>query len=343
VSAAALLAGTLVVALNAYVLLGGADFGGGVWDLLARGPRKEAQRQLVAHAIGPVWEANHVWLILAIVLLFTCFPRAFARIAVPLNLPLTGVLIGIVLRGSAFAFRGYGGDRDAVQRRWGRVFAVASLVTPLLLGTALGAVAAGAVGEVARGATSGFAAQYVTPWLAPFPLSVGAVTLACFAFLAATYLTLETPDGPLREDFRRRALMSGIGVGAAALAALVAAGPTAPLMRHGLVGSSWALPFQLTTGVVALSALGALWRRRYALARLAAMLQVSLVLWGWAGSQYPYVVPPDLTIESAAAPVATLRLVLAALVVGALVLVPSLFYLFRVFKTSDQPSAVSRR
>jgi len=340
-SAAALLAGTLVVALNAYVLLGGADFGGGVWDLLARGPRKEAQRQLVAHAIGPVWEANHVWLILAIVLLFTCFPRAFARIVVPLNLPLTGVLIGIVLRGSAFAFRGYGGDRDAVQRRWGRVFAVASLVTPLLLGTALGAVAAGAVGTAPTG--TDFAAQYVSPWLAPFPLAVGVFTLACFAFLAATYLTLETPDGPLREDFRRRALMAGIGVGAAALAALVAAGPTAPLMRHGLVGSSWALPFQLTTGVVALSALGALWRRRYALARLAAMLQVSLVLWGWAWSQYPYVVPPDLTIESAAAPVATLRLVLAALVVGALVLVPSLFYLFRVFKTSDQPSAVSRQ
>jgi cytochrome d ubiquinol oxidase subunit II len=115
VSAAALLAGTLVVALNAYVLLGGADFGGGVWDLLARGPRKEAQRQLVAHAIGPVWEANHVWLILAIVLLFTCFPRAFARIVVPLNLPLTGVLIGIVLRGSAFATR-YSGAGAACSR-----------------------------------------------------------------------------------------------------------------------------------------------------------------------------------------------------------------------------------
>jgi len=229
-----------------------------------------------------------------------------------------------------------------VQRRWGRVFSVASLVTPLLLGTALGAVAAGVVGEAARGA-KGFTAEYITPWLAPFPLSVGVFTIACFAFLAATYLTLETLDGPLRDDFRRRALGSGIAVGAAALAALLAAGPTAPLMRHGLLGSSWARPFQLTTAVVALTALGALWRRRYALARLAAMLQVSLVLWGWAWSQYPYVVPPDLTIATAAAPVATLRLVLAALVLGALVLVPSLFYLFRVFKSSDQPSAVSHQ
>ncbi|HEY6222149.1 MAG TPA: cytochrome d ubiquinol oxidase subunit II, partial [Gemmatimonadales bacterium] len=307
-STATLLAGTLVVALNAYVLLGGADFGGGVWDLLALGPRKEAQRQLIANAIGPVWEANHVWLILAIVLLFTCFPAAFARIAVPLNLPLTGVLIGIVLRGSAFAFRGYGGDRDVVQRRWGRVFAVASLVTPLLLGTALGAIASGAIGAAGNDARAGFAARYIEPWLAPFPLAVGVFTLACFAFLAATYLTLEAPAGPLREDFRRRALASGGAVAAAALVTLLLANPGAPLMRHGLLGSSWALPYQLVTGVVLLTALAALARRRYAPARLAATLQVSLVLWGWAWSQYPYVVPPDVTIDSSAAPAATLRL-----------------------------------
>jgi len=341
VSSALFLAGTLVVALNAYVVLGGADFGGGVWDLLARGPRKEAQRQLIAQAIGPVWEANHVWLILAIVLLFTCFPAAFARIVVPLNLPLTGVLIGIVLRGSAFAFRGYGGDRDAVQRRWGRVFAVASLVTPLLLGTALGAVASGAVGAAAAGTAASFGVRYVRPWLAPFPLSVGVVTLACFAFLAATYLTLEGPAGALRDDFRRRAIASGIAVAAAALAALVTAAPSAPLMRHGLIGSRWAVSFQLFTGVTAIVALAALVRRRYALARLAAIVQVSLVLWGWAWSQYPYVVPPDLTIAAAAAPAATQQLVIAALVLGALVLVPSLFYLFRVFKGSDRLSTIS--
>ncbi len=167
------------------------------------------------------------------------------------------------------------------------------------------------------------------------------MTLACFAFLAATYLTLEAPDGTLREDFRVRAIWSGVAVGAAALAALVTAGPSAPLMRHGLLGSPWALPFQLITGLVAVGALAALVRRRYALARVAAMLQVSLVLWGWAWSQYPYVVPPDITIASAAAPVATLQVVIVALVLGALVLVPSLFYLFRVFKSGDRPSAVS--
>jgi len=119
------LAGIILVALTAYVLLGGADFGGGVWDLLASGPRKARQRDLIAHAIGPVWEANHVWLILAVVLLFTCFPPAFARMAIALHVPLTLMLIGIVLRGSAFVFESYGGGG-------GRVFAVASLVTPMV-------------------------------------------------------------------------------------------------------------------------------------------------------------------------------------------------------------------
>jgi cytochrome bd ubiquinol oxidase subunit II len=337
------LAGTLVVALNAYVLSGGADFGGGVWDLVASGPRKRAQRDLVAQAIGPVWEANHVWLILAVVLLFTCFPPAFARLAVALNLPLTGALVGIVLRGSAFAFRGYGGDRDVVQRRWGRVFAVASLVTPILLGTAVGAIASGALGEGGRGKGEGFFQTYVATWLAPFPLAIGLFTLCCFAFVAAVYLTLEAPEGALREDFRRRALWAGVAVGVAAGLALIVARPGAPLMRWGLVGSDWALPFQLGTGMVAVGALGALWTRRYRLARVAAGGQVSLILWGWAGSQYPFVIPPDLAIADTAAPPATLRLVLIALAVGAAVLVPSLAYLFRIFKGGQQPSAVSHQ
>jgi cytochrome d ubiquinol oxidase subunit II len=340
---AAILAGILVAALNAYVLLGGADFGGGVWDLFARGPRKIAQRDLVAHAIGPVWEANHVWLILAIVLLFTCFPAAFARLAVALNLPLTGVLVGIVLRGSAFAFRGYGGDRDVVQRRWGRVFAIASLVTPVLLGMAVGAVASGNLGEEGRGRGEGFYAGYVGTWLTPFALAVGLFTLACFALLAAVYLTLEAKDERLREDFRARALGAGLAVFVTAGLALWLSGRGAPLMREGLMRSPWALPVQVATGVAAVTALTALWRRRYPLARVAAAAQVSLILWGWAASQFPYVVPPDLTIAGAAAPAATLRVVIIALGAGAVLLIPSLVYLFRVFKGGYQPSAIGHQ
>src|SRR5688572_5170487 len=130
---AALLAGAVMVSLNAYVLLGGADFGGGVWDLLAGGPRWKRQRALIAGAIGPIWEANHVWLILVVVLLFSCFPAAFTRMSVTLHIPLTLMLIGIVLRGSAFTFRSYDSQQDDVQRRWGAIFAGASTVTPVLL------------------------------------------------------------------------------------------------------------------------------------------------------------------------------------------------------------------
>src|SRR5881398_890094 len=159
-----ILAGIIFVALNAYGLLGGADFGGGVWDLLARGSRKERQRDLIAHAIGPVWEANHVWLILAVVLLFTCFPPAFARLGIALHVPLSLVLIGIVLRGAAFTFWRYGGETDEEQRHWGVIFAVASLITPLLLGTVVGAIASGALGEGGSGKGEGFYSIYVGPW-----------------------------------------------------------------------------------------------------------------------------------------------------------------------------------
>ncbi|HYL20673.1 MAG TPA: cytochrome d ubiquinol oxidase subunit II [Gemmatimonadales bacterium] len=332
-----LVAGVIFLALNAYALLAGADFGGGVWDLLARGPRKDRQRELIAHAIGPVWEANHVWLILAIVLLFTCFPPAFARLGTLLHIPLSLVLIGIVLRGSAFTFWRYGGggDGDPAQQRWGAVFAVASLITPLLLGTTVGAIASGALpsGDPVRGGA--FYGTYVAPWLNPFALSVGVFALVAFAFLAAVYLTLEAGQGDggaLQEDFRWRALASGAALFAVAASALVLSRGRAPGVRDALIFASWAVPLHVLTGAAALTALAALWYRRWRLARIAAALQVSLILWGWALSQQPYILPPDLTIAGAAAPPATLRLALAALALGAVALFPSLYYLFRVFK-----------
>ena len=340
-SLADILAGVIFVALNAYALLGGADYGGGVWDLLADGPRKERQRQLVAEAIGPVWEANHVWLILALVLLFTCFPPAFARLGIVLHIPLSLVLIGIVLRGSAFTFWRYGGHADEEQRHWGVIFAVASLITPLLLGTVVGAIASGALGEGVTGRRhggqrgQGFYAGYVAPWLTPFALSVGVFALTAFAFLAAVYLTLEAEDPELQEDFRRRALGSGVALFGAAILVLVLSLGGAPLVREGLIFAPPALPLHLLTAATAVTALAALWSRRYRLARLVAAVQVSLILWGWALSQYPYVLPPDLTIAAAAAPAVTLRLALGALGLGAVVLLPSLFYLFRVFKKRD--------
>jgi cytochrome bd ubiquinol oxidase subunit II len=325
-------AAVIVVALNVYVLSGGADFGGGVWDLFARGPRRLQQRDLIADTIGPIWEANHVWLVLVVVLSFTAFPPFYALLGTVLHLPLAMLLVGIVLRGSAFVFRSYGSRTGEQRRRWGRAFAIASTVTPLLLGVCVGAVASGRVGAVAGLATAGpFRVVYVAPWFAPFPLAVGVMALALFAMLAAVYLTLETTDRALQEDFRRRALAAAGAVFVAAFGTLAIAHHEAPLLRDGLVASPWALPFQIATGVAAVAAIGALWTRRYRAARIAAAAQVSLILWGWAAAQYPYLVPRVLTIEDAAAARVTLRLVAGALGAGAVLLIPSLVYLRRTF------------
>ena len=331
-----ILAGLIAVSLNAYVLFGGADFGGGVWDLLATGPRRDRQREVISHAIGPIWEANHVWLILAIVLTFSCFPPVFARLGTVLHIPLSLMLVGIVLRGSAFTFRTYDDQHDAVQRRWGRIFAGASLVTPVLLGVCIGAVASGHAGPVP--ASGDFADRFVDPWLTSFSLVVGLMALALFAHLAAVFLTLESDDPALTEDFRLRALWSGVLLFLVAFGALLISRDQAPLMGVGLLVSPWSLPFHVATGLAAIAVLASLWWKRYHLARMAAGLQVSLILWGWAVSQYPYLVPPDLSIQGAAAPAATLRLVLIVLGLGIVVLLPSLMYLFRVFKAAPSHS-----
>jgi cytochrome d ubiquinol oxidase subunit II len=239
------------------------------------------------------------------------------------------MLVGIVLRGSAFTFRSYDSEHDYSQRRWGRIFASASLVTPVLLGVSIGAIASGRVGGQLEG---DFVQRFVDPWLTPFAFGVGALALMLFAFLAAVFLTLETEDPELCEDFRRRALAAGVAVFLAAAMVLALSYRTAPLMTQGLLGSRWAVPLHLVTGLTAIGVLAALWFRRYRLARVGAGLQVSLIFWGWPLSQYPYLLPPEFTIAGSAAPQATLQLVLAVLVVGGLVLLPSLIYLFRVFK-----------
>jgi cytochrome bd ubiquinol oxidase subunit II len=324
-----IIAGVMIAALVLYALLGGADYGGGVWDLFAFGPRAREQRRLIAEAISPVWEANHVWLILVIVILFTAFPPAFAAIATALHIPITLLLIGIVLRGTAFTFRTYDVQRDDVQRRWSLVFSIASIITPILLGTILGAIASGAIRVENGSVTSGF----FNSWLAPFPFAVGFFALALFAFLAAVYLTLETRERELQEDFRRRALVSGVVVGLLALSVFVLAREGAPTVRAGISRSWWALILHICTAVFALGAFYFLWTRRYVWARLCAAVQVTLILLGWAFAQYPHIVEPNITIASAAAPHATLQLLLAALIAGVILLFPSYYYLFRIFKS----------
>jgi cytochrome d ubiquinol oxidase subunit II len=326
------LAGIMLVALTFYVLFGGADYGAGVWSMFATGPRAPAQREAIAKAIGPIWEANHVWLILVVTVLFSAFPKAFAVLSTRLHIPLSLMLIGIVLRGSAFAFR----TNDVVpksqseagaQRFWERVFAVSSVFTPIMLGTIIGALASGRL----TGRPSSFVEAFVRPWATPFCFTVGLLALALFALLAAMYLLLEAKEDALREDFRRRALWAAVIADAIAGMVVLLSSDASPEIRSHLVHTSVGLAIVAAAGASALGVLVCLWQRRYRVAFLCTVGEVTLILWGWAFAQYPYLITPDVTIADAA-PVQTLQLVLAVLLLGALMLFPSLYYLYRVFK-----------
>src|SRR5688500_14922225 len=179
---ALLVTGVLLLAMIVYVVTGGADFGGGVWELFARGPRAARQVHALREAIAPIWEANHVWLILVVVLLFVCFPPAFAAIMIALHAPVSLLLVGIALRGAAFVFQAYAAGDRRVARVAVRVFRVASAVTPLLLGTIVGAVASG---EIRVDASTGNVTAPPLVWLQPFPLAVGAMTWTLCVYLAA--------------------------------------------------------------------------------------------------------------------------------------------------------------
>lgn len=321
---AAIIALTLVV----YAVLGGADFGGGVWDLFATGPRRDAQRALIEHSIAPVWEANHVWLIMAVVVSFTAFPSAFAAVTTTLHLPLLALLLGIVFRGTAFVLRQYGGGDEASHRRWSAVFAVASVISPVFLGVVVGALTAG---RVVPGA-------YVRSWLAPFPWLVGALALALFAALAAVYLTLETRDRALQDDFRRRAIAAQLVAAVVAIGVYLAL-PDGPFAAK-LTGSWWSAPLLVVTALLLAGVLACLALRRYRLARPLAIAEVAAVLVGWGAGMLPYAVPPDVTIYDAAAPTSTLRVLLAVIIAGTAIIGPVFYWLLRVFKRAGRGPAV---
>ncbi len=337
-SPADLLGAVMLAALVAYALFGGADFGGGVWDLLASGPRRRQQRALVEHAIGPIWEANHVWLILVVVVLFTGFPVAFAAVSTALFAPIVLLIVGIVLRGAAFTFRTYDRPGDQVQERWGLVFSISSVVAPLMLGIAVGALASGRL----RIAPDGVPQSGSWAALSPFTLVTGLFACALFAFLAAAYLAVEA-EGDLQEDFRTRALAAGVVVFLGAAGAAALSWHEAPVVFRGLTARRWSAPLHLATAAGAMTAFTALLVRRYRLARFAAAAQVALIVLGWGASQYPYLLVPDVTLASASAPQRTQVILLVALAAGAATLFPSLYLLFRVFKGERPFSVVDRR
>jgi cytochrome d ubiquinol oxidase subunit II len=313
----------LFAGLTAYALFGGADFGAGFWMAFALGRRREDLREAMFHAMSPVWETNHVWLILVLVTLWTAFPSVFSAIFTGLYVPLVVALLGIVFRGAAFAFRHYGKPGENELPATGLVFSVASIVTPFAMGVAIGAVAGGHL-DPESGETGIFDA-----WLRPFPIVCGFIALSITAFLAPAYMLIR-PVGELRDDFRNLAFIGSLLLGLTTAVAIPVA-----LWDAEAFSDRWDEPGAIAAIAVAvalgLTSLLVLSKRLDRLAPVVAAATVVAVLAVWAATQYPYMILPDLRIEDAASGDATLEAFLIVLLVGSVILVPSLFFLFRLF------------
>lgn len=315
-------AAILFLAVIIYAILGGADFGGGVWDLIAGNARRgAATRRLIDHAIGPVWEANHVWLIFILVFLWTGFPVAFAAMMRSLAVPFWLVGLGIVLRGAGFAFR-----KLAPTLRWaqvaGVVFAASSLITPFFLGAIAGAIASGRVDQADPDAG-------LTTWISATSVLGGVLAVLTCTFLAGVFLASEANrigDDELCDSLRRRSIVVGAITGAVALAGVLPIERDAKTLSHGLTGRASGLV--VISAVAGATALVLLSKRRLRWARVAAVGAVGSIVAGWGVAQYPWVLVDHLEIDQAAGDSATLTgLVIAAGLAGVLV-VPALVYLF---------------
>lgn len=324
-----LIAGVVLAALVIYSITGGADFGGGVWDLLALGRRAHLQRETIAKAIGPIWEANHVWLILVLVLLWTCFPKVFATLGIALHVPLTLTLIGIVLRGTAFVFRSY--DRKDVrsQLQWSIVFAASSVLTPITFGMSVGAISSGSL--PIDPVTGVVQTDFVSSWLAPFPIVTGLYTLSLFAWLAASYLTVTVGYAPLRRDFQRRALGAGLTSGVLAFAVLLLMPSGAPPLWAVVTGQPLVWVFIAVVSGLAIASGITQWSGRFGLSRAFAVATVASVVSGWAAAMFPVMVQPDLTVWSTASPAVVQWTTLGVLLAGSVFLIPSFIWLYRIF------------
>jgi len=317
----------MLAGLAAYAVLGGADFGAGFWMLFAGGGRasREATREHARHAMGPVWEANHVWLIFVLVVCWTAYPLAFGSIFSTLALPLLVAAVGIIFRGASYALRG---ELDAASGRRAieSLFAFSSIVTPFALGAVVGAIASG---RVPVGNAEG---DLVASWLNPTSFFIGALVVATSSYLAAVYLAADAhrlSAIELERDFRLRALAAGLVAGALALAGPFVLGEDAPPLWEGLTRGS-GLAMVALSSAAGIATIGLVWRRRFGPARLSAALAVASIVAGWGSAEYPSLLP-GLTVEQAAAGSSTLVALAISVAAGALVLVPSLILLFSLF------------
>ena len=317
----------ILVGIAAYVVLAGADFGAGFWTLVSRSGRagREAARDHGRHAMGPVWEANHVWLVFILVVCWTAYPVAFASTTSTLSVPLFIAAVGIILRGASYALRGQlegASGRRAIES----VFALSSILTPFALGTVAGAIAAG---RVPVGNAEG---NLLTSWLNPTSITIGALAVATSAYLAAVYLAADARAlgaRALEIDFRSRALAAGLAAGAVAVSALLVVRADAPDLWKGFERGG-ALAMIVVSAVAGVWTLLLVWRSRFGPARVSAAIAVAAIVAGWALAQRPRFLP-GLTVTEAAAGRSTLLAVVIAVAVGALVLVPALALLFTLF------------
>jgi cytochrome bd ubiquinol oxidase subunit II len=295
-------AAILFVVLAAYALFGGADFGGGMWDLVAGGPERGARpRELIDESITPVWEANHVWLIFILVLLWTAFPIAFAAIMTALFVPLSLSLLGIVLRGVGFAFR-HTAERLRLQQLTGATFATSSLITPFFMGTVVGAVATGQVPVHPGG-------NVLAAWTSATAILTGFLFVAACAYVSAVFLVLEARKRGQRDlvrYFALRAAAAAAVTGGLAGATFGELSASSPYVFHRLTGIS--LPLVAVSIAAGIAVLGMLWLRWYhpLILRATAAVAVAAVVWGWGLAQYPYLFPTSLALRPGSAPTATL-------------------------------------
>jgi cytochrome d ubiquinol oxidase subunit II len=320
-----------------YALFGGADFGSGFFDLTAGGAERGGElRVLIDHSIGPVWEANHVWLIYILVIWWTGFPEAFAAATTTLMLPLALALVGIVLRGASFAFRKYSATL-AQARLFGAVFAGSSLITPFFLGAAAGAVASGRVPAEGNG-------DQLSSWLHPTSLFGGLIAVGTCAFLAGVFLTADAERSghrALGEALRVRTIGVGIVTGIVVFAALIPIKHDSPTLADRLLGP--AAPLVVASAVAGATTLVLLYRRRYSHARFGAVAAVASVVIGWGVAQYPWMLVDEVTIEDAAGAPATLRGLLVVVALAGIIVVPALAYLFRLTQSERWTESVSER
>ena len=328
-SSADAVAGVLWVGLTLYAVFGGADFGSGFWSLVAGGgERGQRARALVDRAIGPVWEANHVWLIFVLVVLWTAFSEAFASIMSTLFIPLSLAALGIVLRGAGFAFHHVAGTR-AGRRLAESAFALSSVITPFFMGTVAGAIASG---RVPIGNAKG---DPVTSWLNPLSVLIGVLFVATGAYLAAVFLVSDARrfgDPGLERYFATRALWAAVVTGVIAVAGIFLLRSDARYLYDGL--TSEGLPFVLVSAACGAGALTLLVRHARRAVRPLAVGAVVAVVWGWGAAQYPYLLPETLTIEEGAGASTTLTALLVVFGVAVVVVLPALALLY----TLDQRS-----